>query len=253
MILVNIFQLTQSPMPKTPESDNCRPFSDPRPDALSRDGVTWEDRDSNEVMGWLFLPGPKLTPNPNLLRIRAYILHGVDGANAQDVDEGVSLCCGFFSGKRWHKKKRLVVETPPYYLVYLASKPFENWFFEAVVWRAVMELWKPVNKDRAQVSFDAKDPNGKESKNDVIAALRKYADSTDAGRLAEIVERIWELVDGLPPKQAAVIRHLYIDEKMSYAEIAAIEGITEVNARMLHHRALVNLKKIIAENPDWLD
>jgi RNA polymerase sigma factor (sigma-70 family) len=65
--------------------------------------------------------------------------------------------------------------------------------------------------------------------------------------------RIWDLVDDLPPRQRALLRLLFTDEELSYAEVSARTGMPVGAIGPTRRRALGRLREMVEQSgaSDW--
>lgn len=68
------------------------------------------------------------------------------------------------------------------------------------------------------------------------------ADPGDELDRRDLMKRVWDAVDELPPRQRAVL-HLQVREEMSTGEVAAVLECSEATVRVHLHRALTTLRE----------
>ena len=79
---------------------------------------------------------------------------------------------------------------------------------------------------------------------DEIAELEDTFNLIDRAELNLEQKRVMEAMERLPGEQAAVVKYKFFEE-LTNEEIAAIMGKTEVAVRVIQHRAITKLKKLL--------
>lgn len=72
-------------------------------------------------------------------------------------------------------------------------------------------------------------------------------EGTSSSSQGEMIERMMNVVDHLPPKQQLVLRLRHMND-MSFAEISQLTGDSEANVRQILCRARQNVKAIYCKN-----
>lgn len=100
---------------------------------------------------------------------------------------------------------------------------------------ALNETINLLNKNKKKLSWDA---------NEFAAPLDSGFTTVEGD---ELVEKLKQAIELLPPKQKAIFCYRYFDE-MPYAEIAQIMGVTEGALKASYHHAAQKIETILTKN-----